>query len=378
MVKALKSFLAIGLVLFFAVFFAAQARAEVAAPTLVAPNEKTATADLRPVIIGLVKSGSLAKIFIDGRFDGQTGILKNDSGTANFAYKPAASLSRGTHQVYSVAEDVSGELSPKSNVLNFKIELPMPAPTLFKPVVNKSSSLSRPFIVGLAKNNSKIKVYIDKKYQGEFTVKNNVSGTANFAFRPTQPLARGNHLVYAVAMDRRGKTSIWSNVVGFLTKHAAIAQSAEEQKTGAVAKIEEPKPAVKTQAPAPVISRSTGAVEENKSASEKNNQALGETTENPGKTVKENVADKLSQQTQAEFDKIKNLIATTTAKNAKTGQGMIDESRGNQSKLKLSMILFVLFLLGVVGWLLWVNRELVKERQAQNRPEEPDKQDKLL
>ena len=59
---------------------------------------------------------------------------------------------------------------------------------------------------------------------------------------------------------------------------------------------------------------------------------------------------------------------------------MIDESRDSQGKLKLSLVLFILFLVGVVAWLIWVNRELIKERQAENqtKEEDKDKQDKLL
>jgi hypothetical protein len=57
------------------------------------------------------------------------------------------------------------QVSSESNIINFIIELPMPAPTVFKPVVNLNTSMSRPFIVGLAKNNSKVKIYIDKNIE---------------------------------------------------------------------------------------------------------------------------------------------------------------------------------------------------------------------
>ncbi len=364
--KAIKCLLAIGLVLFFAASFAAEAKAETPAPMIIAPNQQTATADLTPLITGLTTSGSSVKIYIDNFFDGQTNVLNHESGTANFAYRPSINLSRGAHQIYAVAEDGAGNLSAKTEVLNFSIELPMPAPTLFKPVVNASSSPARPFIVGLAKNDSKIKVYIDKKYSGEFTVNNHDSGTANFAYRPTVALARGEHSVQTIAIDQRGKTSMMSNEIIFKTKSAAIAQAAEEQKPSAVAKIDQSKPAVIAEELAPSISKSTGEIEKVNQVENKN-QVLGEKT----------AAEKLDAQTSGELEEIKSLIATDTAAQVKTG-GMIDEGRTSQGKLKLSMAIFVLFLVGVVGWLLWVNRELIKERQAQNELEEKNKQDKLL
>lgn len=338
---------------------------ELPAPTLITPNKKTIASASGLAIAGLAKSGSAVKIYIDDQLDGRTEILQHESGTANFSYRPAKNLSLGRHQLYAFAQDSAGKLSAKSEIVDFIIELPMPAPTILKPVVNRASSASRPFIVGLAKNNSKIKIYIDKKYSGEFTVKNDLSGTANFAYRPSAALVRGSHAVYAIAIDRRGKASILSNSVNFNIRTAAIAQSAKEQNSNAVAKIGEPKAASVSKTAATVISKSTGAVEADR-IPEKNNKVLGEKT----------AAEKLNQQ--EDFDKIKDLIASGTAQSETKIGGMVNEDRGSQSKLKLSLALFVLFLVGVVGWLLWINRELIKERQAQAEAESDDKRDKLL
>jgi cbb3-type cytochrome oxidase subunit 3 len=334
------------------------------APTLVAPDEITITAKTKPLIVGLTRSGSLVKIFIDDVYNGKTEILNNESNTANFAYKPFLNLSRGWHKVYAIAEDGAGRVSQMSEVLRFNIELPMPAPTMLKPVVNKNTSLSEPFIVGLAKNDSKIKVYIDKKYNGEFEVKNHQSGTANFAYKPVKPLARGNHLVYAVAIDKRGKQSDWSNTVYFSTKNSAIAQSAQEEKSDTVASIEEPKEIAKINSEVPVISDSSGVIE-------KKLDEPAAVQPEPADAIK-----KLSQQDEVNLEKIKSLIGDNTEKKAKTGQGMVDEGKSNQGKLKLSLVLFILFLVGVVAWLLWVNRELVKERREQNEAEDKAEKDK--
>jgi len=362
MIKGLKSFLAIGLVLFFIIFLAAEARAEAPAPTLIAPDQTVATAKLKPPITGLSKSGSLVKIYIDGVYNGKTQILNHPSGTANFVYLPFLNLSRGSHQVYAVAEDSDGKLSLQSSILNFKIELPLPAPTILKSVVNKNSSNSRPFIVGLAKNDLKIKVYIDKKYQGEFTVKNHPSGTANFAYRPVVALARGNHLIYTVAVDQRGKESSWSNIVNFASKNSAIAQAAQEKQTEAIGKLDEFKSAPEIESGAPEISKSSGELEEQVDAS-----------------AQPTALEKLNSKKQEISEEIKNFIATSTQAKTKIAKGMINESRDNQSKLKLSVVLFILFFVAVIAWLLWVNRELIKERQAQDQAKkDKDNQDKLL
>ena len=330
----------------------------VPAPTLIAPNEKTATADLRPLITGLTIDDSLVEIFIDGVYNGETGILKNDSGTANFSYRPTLSLNRGWHKIQARA--VSNEnFSLDSNLLNFRIELPMPAPTIFKPVVNQETSSSRPFIVGLAKNDSKIKIYIDKKYDGELTVKNHESGTANFAYKPAMALVRGSHSVYTVAVDKRGKESSRSNLIDFSTKSSAIAQSAQEEKKEVVVEAEEAQGPVEIKPEPVVISKSSGTV-------------LEKTEVEP--VVEANDSDFIGQELKdkenAALDKIKSLIGAD-AEEAESDRGMINEGEQNQSKLKLNIVLFILFLLGIVAWLLWVNRELVKDRRAHTEAKDP-------
>lgn len=320
------------------------------APTVVAPNDKTIAANINPLVAGLTVSGSSVKIYIDGIYGGKTEILTDKSNTANFALRSPFPLSRGWHKVYAIAEDRTGKVSSASAVSFFSIELPMPAPTMLKPVVNKNTSVRQPFIVGLAKNNSKIKVYIDKKFNGELGVKNHLSGTANFAYKPVKPLSGGNHSVYTVAVDSRGKQSRQSNIVNFSVRSSAIAKSAKE-KSNTAARIEEPKKTVK--ASAPVISKSSGAIEK------KSDSKLGQTDE----------ADKL--------EKVKSLAAENSDEKAvASGTGLINEGQVSQSKLKLSLVLFILFLVGVVGWLLWVNRELVKERRTQNKAEDEAEKDK--
>lgn len=319
------------------------------APTLVAPNEKTITAKTKPLIVGLTKGGSLVKIFIDDVYSGQTEILNHESNTANFAYRPFLSLSRGRHKVYALAENGAGKISRTSEVLHFNIELPLPAPVMLKPVVNKNSFSRQPFIIGLAKNNYKIKVYIDKKFNGEFKVKNHQSGTANFAYKPVKPLTSGNHLVYVVASDKRGKQSDWSKIVYFSTRNLAIAQSTQAGKNNTAARIKEPKKTVKVGAP--IISNDSGVIEKKSD-------------------------NKLSPLDQASLERIKNLTEDNAEKKVTTSQGLVNEDRLNQGKLKLSLVLFILFLVGVVVWLLWVNRELVKERRAQNQAEDKTGKDK--
>ncbi len=312
------------------------------APTLIAPNEKTITAKVKPLITGLTINNTRVYVYIDGVLNGKTEIKTHKSGTANFAYAPFLNLSRGQHTIYVVAEDKQGKKSQPSVAMTFKIELPMPAPTMFAPVVNRQTSLNQPFIVGLAKNDAKIKVFIDKKLAGEFMVKNHQSGTANFAFRPPKALTKGQHLVYTTALDKRGKESSWSNLIFFTVREPQISQGIKEEKTESTAKIEPSQP---KQDEVATITPDQGKVEE------KPTQPTGQTGENQDQELEQIIGEE---------------IATTSQQT-----GIINETKQNQGKIKLNLIIFIIFLLAVIGWIIWVNRELIKERQAQElKPED--------
>jgi hypothetical protein len=314
-----------------------QVNAYIPAPVLVQPNEDTITGKVKPVITGLSRTDTYVNIYIDGVFNGKTKLVSDSSGTANFSYAPFLNLDRGEHMMYAVSEDQWGRKSQRSEEIYFNIELPMPAPTLIKTVVNKNTTHNRPFITGVAKNDSLVKVYIDKKLDGEFTVKNDDSGTASFAHKPSMKLAQGPHIAYTTATDDRGKESSWSNVVHF--------------------KVEVPKAA------APMVSSISETGKEQEEASEISEPAKQESPK------KEETKIKIEKN---EINKIlEEIKGTSTAE--KTAQGSIDETKQSQSKTKLNLIIFLVFLVGVIAWIFWVNRELVKERKEQEKMNDQEK-----
>lgn len=297
-----------------------------AAPTLVSPVSGKIMGEPKPYITGLISSWSFAHIYIDGVYNGRTSVLSHESGTANFAYKPFLDLEIGPHKVWAVAEDDLGRKSGISNILEFWVQKPMPAPTLFSPVVNSRTKYNQPFIVGLAKNNSSVKVFIDNKLTGQFDVANHLSGTANFAFK-SEILARGNHSVYTTATDSRGKESQRSNIIYFSVRQPVISEGAKEEKGGLVGKIEEPV-SLSGQG-SPLVISPSGDIEKGESVpGEKTAGAIGQ------------------------------------IKEEKSASGLVDESEQEQGRLGMNLIIFIIFILAVIGWIFWVNRELAKEQGA--------------
>lgn len=276
------------------------------APTLIAPNEKTVTAKVKPVITGLVPSGTSALIYIDGVYNGKLSDLVHLSGTANFAYIPFLNLSRGNHVAWAITEDMNGRKSGKSNVLAFRIEDPMPAPTLFAPIAS-SEVLGAPVITGVVKSNSLVRIYIDHKLAGEVKAGSSKTGAVGFIYKHPQGLTAGSHLIYAVAADERGKESSWSSLASFTVN-------------------------------APAVVRGEGRAE------------VGEQEE------KENGDEQDLEAGQADNNE---ALAPENSTDNKTE----DSSGGNELPIKL--IIFIAFLLGVIGWIIWVNKELIKEKGRQ-------------
>lgn len=190
-------------------------------PTIIAPSSNITLTEARPLIKGLTPSGTLVNIYIDGIFNGKTGYLTHESGTADFSYSPFLGLKSGAHRVWVIAENRAGIKSSPSQVINFKIELP-------------------------------------------------------------EPIEKVNEIKKESA-----------NIVNKDTNNAADENKAD----------------IKSQ-----IDKING--------------------ENSGE-----------------------ITATS---------GLVDESSQKQSKISPNLIIFILFLLAVTGWILWVNRELIKERKKES------------
>lgn len=332
------------------------------APTLLGPDETALIGAPKPKISGLTASGTAVYIYIDGVFNGRTDILTHDSGTANFAYSPFLNLSVGAHTVWAVAKDSGGAKSGISNILHFVIEKPYPAPTLIKTTVNKNTVYEKPYISGLAKNNSQIKVYIDKKLFGEFKVKNDDSGTANFAYLPFLPLKEGRHIAYSTAVDERGKESAWSNILYFTVKRplepsislvaASEAEFVEEDKTKA--------DILKTE---PEIIKDTTKPTDKEIKKITYKEELNDSEKTPTTTAA------LGASSTDSIDQLINQIKEDEGDIS----GSINENNERQGKLKPNLAIFILFLLAVISWIFWVNRELIKEKRANTEKKEADK-----
>lgn len=186
-------------------------------PTILVPQEGYQTDTEKPIIRGVTVNDTNVAVYIDGVFNGNAEVKNDASGTASFVYTPFLDLTVGSHTLQARAEDVEkGSRSELSSAVSIDITAHYIAPTIVNIVVNKETTNQRPLIVGVAKNQSYIQVFIDNKLNGEFYLDEGTSETADFAYKPFLSLdPTKDHIVYAVAADASGKQSLYSNAFGF-------------------------------------------------------------------------------------------------------------------------------------------------------------------
>lgn len=212
--KRFRKSLLVGLVIFgmLAVFlpkvgFAAEESA-LPTPTVYAPVQDFSTVDASLLITGVTFNNTTVAVYIDDAFNGYAAVKNDESGVASWAYQPYLPLKPGAHTVFTRAEEPNSDRrSSLSESIDFNVLLPYPAPTLDQPVVNSETNYQKPWVVGLSKNDSKVRIYLDGKYDGELNVVNDPSGIASFRYMPSEGLSIGDHEVYAIAVDDNGKES---------------------------------------------------------------------------------------------------------------------------------------------------------------------------
>ncbi|MFH1537173.1 MAG: hypothetical protein ABID45_04240 [Patescibacteria group bacterium] len=196
--------------------YVSNAQAALPTPTLLAPTESEVSPINKPVIRGVTKNDTRVAVYIDNVFNGYADVANGDQGTASFVYFPFLDLAPGTHAVKVRAENTdTGKRSDVSSETSFFIEHPFPAPEIHYTTENSNTTWAKPYISGVAQDNSTVQIYIDGKLNGEFLVMNSGTGTASFSYKPFLALSPGKHTASAVAISPGGKKSVASEQFSF-------------------------------------------------------------------------------------------------------------------------------------------------------------------
>lgn len=205
--------------IFFVFFNISQAQDyNLPAPTILEVDTKIATPS-HPIVKGVTFNNTLVKVYVDNEFVGDARVVNDSSGVASFSLAIKNNLSIGEHSVYTVAQSKDGlKKSGFSEKVFFTVPYPTPAPILLDPVVDEAGKIA---IVGLAKNDLAVEIYIEGVLQVRFTPPPARTGTTNFWYKPGLPA--GEYTVTARTIDNTGKPSISSkDVVLYVPKHPEI------------------------------------------------------------------------------------------------------------------------------------------------------------
>jgi hypothetical protein len=274
---------------------------------------------------GLAPADSDVLVYIDGQVAGIAETKNENAELSSFFFSPDGKLPNGSYEVSAVARDkksyvVSGFSETKrvaeSMIVMEKKEAPkVIPPTLLRSVVDKDSAYNRPKIIGQALAGMRVEVYVDDEKDGQIILDESRSGTRQFEYLLSQTLSAGQHQAYLYAFDKDDNRSERSNMI-FIN----IA-------SGENGKIED------------------GAAGDVKN--EKNADTTGEKTIDP-------------------LQDILNYVPSTSTEAA---SGLIDEEKEGQSRLRMNLLVFLFFLVAIIGWIYWVNRELVKEKDKEEKNE---------
>lgn len=237
-----KNIVLAAIFIFMVVLFApslSHAASSLSTPTLLAPDSGENFIIRKPAIRGLTFNDTRVAVYIDDVFNGYAQVQNGSEGTASFVYFPFVDLTSGWHAVKVRAED--SETGVRSNVsgeLSFFIEQPYPAPQVHYTTQNGNTTWSKPYICGIAKNDSTVQIFIDGALNGEFRVMNSGTGTASFSYKPYLALSPGQHTISAIAISPQGKKSIASESFTFsivrpeiATVSSSVVSEAEETET---------------------------------------------------------------------------------------------------------------------------------------------------
>ena len=354
-------------------------------PFLVQPTELVVVEKAKPLVTGLMVSGTRVHVYFDGILDGKTEFITHKSGTANFAYVSKKVLSPGRHSIELLAEDRNGRMSQKLEPIEFFVIHPLPAPVLAEEYsINEKNELT---IIGFSKNDLTINVFLDEKLDGEFKAANHESGTANFSYKFSKSLTNEDHAVYVTAIDKKGKKSKWSNVIrpkiipdkiadpritpiaaaeegslmdGSLSTQNSTEDTGKKENESHVAIIDPEKITLEDIEEIDELSKEIFDSQEKEDTEKKTNDLAKDIIDIP-------------KDENSELEESTDIIVKE--KEDDKDMGLINEDKEKQSKLNWNILIFFLFLLAVIGWIFWVNKELIKEKQAKKTSEEEKSSD---
>lgn len=226
------------------------------------------------------------------------------------------------------------------------------------PVITKSSIIvddnkKSLQVEGKSEKDTEVLVYINDKFFGT-----TITNKERFVFSQNNFLLSGRLKIVVVARN-----------------------SATQELSGpsnAVSPVQVVKPAVAVKKPVVKIAQPELSEETKAGQKDDSQAARGEISEeavNEEQPVVKGIEETYNEEDQNEetvkdsADSMKTLeeiLSKDSTEQEATTTGIISETKEQLSKIKLNIFIFLIFLAAVIAWIIWVNRELIKEKQEEN------------
>ncbi len=203
-------------------------RQKLAAPTILAPGPGLLP-DPEPIVVGITPANTSIRLLVDNEVVQEISPKRSANKSESFAFDQTATLSVGKHTIAAQTFLDAERTSDLSEEVIVEIQPYYPAPTLLEPVINAQTTLQRPYIQGLAFNDSSVYLMVDGASIGEFPVVNDASGTAHFAVRMPYALTAGEHTLSARAKDSKGSVLSPTSYRTFIVAQPRIEIGASEE-----------------------------------------------------------------------------------------------------------------------------------------------------
>lgn len=294
------------------------------------PGLKTFT---EPLVSGTTDKNTNVLVYVDGIYYSDAEIIK--SGTVDtFYFYLNSLLSEGMHSFFLISRDMNGVMSPqtieKSFIFSDKLDTPKILKTSF------DSSL---YVLGESNNQNYIDLYIDNNLYKTLFIERNSKNL--FEFNDAN-LSKGEHNFFVVARDELGRRSNPTQKTDFFFNKKTNDKKIEIKKPVLSSPIE---PIKNENIKTPTIS-DEGQIEE---------------------VIVEGIDNIQNEENKSEdTEKIDEILNNLNQKQDES-VGSLNESGESQSDLKMNLIIFLGFLVAVILWIIWVNREINEEETEENQ-----------
>lgn len=276
-----------------------------------------------PFVSGFTDVGTNVLVYVNGKYVADAKTVHSNNINNFYFYLPSLPP-EGLNTIFLIARDINGVLSAPSKEIEFLITRTLETPKIIS--IDKKDGF---YLLAESANENYVDFYVDNKLYKTIFIERNSTNT--FYFKP-ENLSYGNHTVYFVARDSVGRMSSKSNITSF----------------------EFVKPKVTVPSTKPNQTK-----QENKTTEEKSKTpSISNNGESEGVVV-EGVDNINKEEDKIDLDEI--IKQTDNG----TSTGSLNEDGEKQSSLKWNLIIFILFLIAIVFWVVWVNKEYPEDESVE-------------